>query len=67
MCPGSILTGVNGQEVRNRGDLDRLLAAWLSGRAGQRLDLTFRPAADDEPVSRTVYPRILACIHMLSR
>lgn len=59
--PGSILTGVNGQEVRNRGDLDRLLgslAFWPRGQA--RLDLTFRPAADDEPVSRTVYPRTLA-------
>jgi phosphatidylglycerol:prolipoprotein diacylglycerol transferase len=59
--PDAVITGVNGQEVHNRGDLDKMLGSLANWKRGEsRLDLTFTPeAAEAEPETITIYPRTL--------
>ena len=58
--PGVVITGVNGQEVHNRGDLDKWLGSLQAWKRGEsRLDLTFVPSPEAEPETVTIYPRTL--------
>ncbi|MFO0929786.1 MAG: prolipoprotein diacylglyceryl transferase family protein [Gemmataceae bacterium] len=59
--PGSIVTGVNGEAVQTRGDLDRLLGnlGFWRPRGARDLTLEFRPTPADEPVTVTIQPRTL--------
>lgn len=58
--PNSVITKINGEEVKDRTDVDRVLGSLASWPRGERwVELTFQTGEDQEEVTRRIAPRTL--------